>query len=145
MIGALGGGASATGWVILINAASYGAVIWQLRHMDTALLRSPKPVARTPGMLLEGVRYVRSQPKMMAILVMVFFAGTFGMNFQITSAPDGHPRLRQGSGRVRHPRLRDGGRIAGRRPARRPSGRASASGSWPARPSASASPRWWPV
>jgi MFS family permease len=86
MIGALGGGASATGWVILVNALSYGAVIWQLQHMDTTLLRSPKPVARTPGMLLEGVRYVRSQPKMMMILVMVFFAGTFGMNFQITSA-----------------------------------------------------------
>jgi MFS family permease len=86
MIGALGGGAWATGWVILINAASYGAVIWQLEHMDTQLLHSPRPVSRTPGMLLEGVRYVRSQPKMMAILVMVFFAGTFGMNFQITSA-----------------------------------------------------------
>jgi MFS family permease len=86
MIGALGGGAWATGWVILVNALSYGAVIWQLQHMDTALLRSPKPVARTPGMLIEGVRYIRSQPKMMAILVMVFFAGTFGMNFQITSA-----------------------------------------------------------
>jgi len=86
MIGALGGGASATGWVILVNALSYGAVIWQLEHMDTGLLNSPKPVARSPGMLLEGVRYIRSQPKMMMILVMVFFAGTFGMNFQITSA-----------------------------------------------------------
>jgi MFS family permease len=86
MIGALGGGAWATGWVILINALSYGAVIWQLEHMDPALLHTPKPAARTPGMLLEGVRYVRSQPKMMMILVMVFFAGTFGMNFQITSA-----------------------------------------------------------
>ena len=86
MIGALGGGAWATGWVILINAASYGAVIWQLEHMDTTLLHSPRLTARTPGMLLEGVRYIRSQPKMMAILVMVFFAGTFGMNFQITSA-----------------------------------------------------------
>src|SRR3954454_7080866 len=40
MIGALGGGASATGWVILVNAASYLAVIWQLQHMDTALLHS---------------------------------------------------------------------------------------------------------
>jgi MFS family permease len=37
-------------------------------------------------MLLEGVRYIRSQPKMVMILIMVFFAGTFGMNFQITSA-----------------------------------------------------------
>src|SRR3954465_3376373 len=86
MIGALGGGAWATGWVILVNALSYGAVIWQLEHMDTGLLHTPEPVARTPGMLLEGVRYMRSQPKMMMILVMVFFAGTFGMNFQITSA-----------------------------------------------------------
>jgi MFS family permease len=86
MIGALGGGADATGWVILINSLSYGAVIWQLQHMDPTLLHSPRPVARTPGMLLEGVRYIRSQPKMMMILVMVFFAGTFGMNFQITSA-----------------------------------------------------------
>ena len=32
------------------------------------------------------MRYVRSQPKMLMILVLVFFAGTFGMNFQITSA-----------------------------------------------------------
>lgn len=86
MIGALGGGVWASGWVILVNAASYAAVIWQLEHMDTSLLHSPRRVARSPGMLLEGVRYVRSQPKMMAILVMVFFAGTFGMNFQITSA-----------------------------------------------------------
>ena len=86
MIGALGGGARATGWVILINALSYGAVIWQLERMNPALLHSPRPVARTPGMLREGVRYVRSQPKMMMILVMVFFAGAFGMNFQITSA-----------------------------------------------------------
>jgi MFS family permease len=37
-------------------------------------------------MLLDGVRYVRSQPKMLMVLVLVFFAGTFGMNFQITSA-----------------------------------------------------------
>ncbi len=86
MIGALGGGAGATGWVILINAASYAAVITQLQRMDTGLLHSPKPVARTPGMVLDGVRYVRSQPKMLMVLVLVFFAGTFGMNFQITSA-----------------------------------------------------------
>jgi MFS family permease len=86
MIGALGGGAEATGWVILINAVSYLAVIAQLQRMNTALLQSPEPRDRTPGMLIEGVRYIRSQPKMVMILVIVFFAGTFGMNFQITSA-----------------------------------------------------------
>jgi MFS family permease len=86
MIGALGGGASATGWVILVNAASYVAVIVQLQRMNVALLNSPELRERSPGMLVEGVRYVRGQPKMVFVLILVFFAGTFGMNFQITSA-----------------------------------------------------------
>jgi MFS family permease len=54
--------------------------------MDVTALRSPRPVGRQPGMLREGVAYLRTQPKMMMILVVVFFAGTFGMNFQMTSA-----------------------------------------------------------
>ncbi|WP_295661431.1 MFS transporter [uncultured Nocardioides sp.] len=87
MIGALGDGMVASGWVILINAVSYLAVILQLQRMDVAELDSPEPhTGASKGMLREGVAYVRSQPKMMMILVIVFFAGTFGMNFQITSA-----------------------------------------------------------
>ena len=87
MIGALGGGDQATGWVILVNAASYVAVIWQLQRMNVALLDThPRSAGARPARCVEGVRYVRSQPKMILILIMVFFAGTFGMNFQITSA-----------------------------------------------------------
>ncbi|GAA4809445.1 MFS transporter [Nocardioides caeni] len=86
LIGVGGGGMRATGWVILANAVSYLAVIWQLRRMDPDALHSARPVARTPGMLRAGFAYVRSQPKMLLILVLVFFVGTFGMNFQITSA-----------------------------------------------------------
>jgi MFS family permease len=86
LIGAMGSGQFATGVIFLINAVSYLAVIWQLRRMNPALLNSPKPRRRERGALLEGVRYLRTQPKMQFVLVMVFFAGTFGMNFQITSA-----------------------------------------------------------
>ncbi len=86
LIGLGGGGMRATGWVILANALSYLAVIGQLRRMDPDGLHSPRPAARAPGMLREGVRYLRGQPKMLMILVLVFFVGTFGMNFQITSA-----------------------------------------------------------
>ncbi len=86
LIGLLGDGARASGWVILLNGLSYFAVIWQLRRMDARLLHTPEPRGRAPGQLREGMRYVRSQPKMLMILVLVFFAGTFGMNFQITSA-----------------------------------------------------------
>jgi MFS family permease len=86
LIGLLGGGAEASGWVILLNGFSYFAVILQLRRMDGRLLHTPELRGRSPGMLLEGLRYVRSQPRMLMILVLVFFAGTFGMNFQVTSA-----------------------------------------------------------
>ncbi|HEX5086246.1 MAG TPA: MFS transporter [Nocardioides sp.] len=86
LIGVLGGGATASGWVILLNGISYFAVIAQLRRMDARLLNTPELRGRSPGMLLDGLRYLRSQPKMLMILVLVFFAGTFGMNFQVTSA-----------------------------------------------------------
>lgn len=86
LIHAFGDGTAATGWVILFNAVSYIAVIAQLERMDLAQLHSPKPTGRVPGALREGVRYVRSQPRMVMILILVFFAGTFGMNFQVTSA-----------------------------------------------------------
>ncbi|MDH2413490.1 MFS transporter [Nocardioides sp. CER19] len=86
MIGAFGSGQEATGWVFLVNAVSYLAVIAQLERMNPALLHTAKLRGRGPGALREGVAYMRSQPKMLFVLVLVFFAGTFGMNFQITSA-----------------------------------------------------------
>ena len=86
MIGALGSGQEATGWVFLLNAVSYLAVIAQLRRMNPDLLRPVELRPRSKGALGEGIAYVRSQPKMIFVLVLVFFAGTFGMNFQITSA-----------------------------------------------------------
>ncbi|HEY1118862.1 MAG TPA: MFS transporter, partial [Acidimicrobiales bacterium] len=80
LIGLGGGGMEATGWVILVNAVSYLAVILQLHRMDRDALNSPLPAARTPGMLRAGLSYIRTQPKMLMILVLVFFVGTFGMN-----------------------------------------------------------------
>ncbi|MCA1981373.1 MFS transporter [Nocardioides nematodiphilus] len=86
LIAAFGGGAAATGIVIALNALSYLAVIVQLQRMDVSLLRIAPMRARGPGALREGVRYVRTQPTMLFVLVLVFFAGTFGMNFQLTSS-----------------------------------------------------------
>ena len=86
LIAALGGGAVATGWVILVNALTYAAPIVMLRRLDVSALRSPRPMERGPGQILAGVSYVRSRPDLMLILAIVFFAGTFGLNFQMTSA-----------------------------------------------------------
>jgi len=86
LIAALGSGVPATGAVILVNAVSYGAVILSLQRMREADLRTAEPVARSKGMIRDGVRYTVSRPDLMLILTIVFFAGTFGLNFQITSA-----------------------------------------------------------
>jgi MFS family permease len=86
LIAALGGGAVATGWVILLNAVSYAAPILTLRTLDEAALRTPALVRREPGQIRAGVAYVRGRPDLLLILAIVFFAGTFGLNFQMTSA-----------------------------------------------------------
>ncbi|MGY2875987.1 MFS family permease [Marmoricola sp. URHA0025 HA25] len=86
LIAALGSGIGATGVVILLNGISYLAVIGALQAMRPHEL---SPIARAPrgkGMIRDGVRYVRGRPDLQLIMVAAFFAGTFGMNFQMTSA-----------------------------------------------------------
>ena len=86
LIAAFGGGVQATGFVILINAVSYIAPILMLQRLDTAALDTPTPVGRGPGAIREGIRYVRGRPDLKLVLAIVFFTGTFGLNFQMTSA-----------------------------------------------------------
>jgi MFS family permease len=75
-----------TGWVFVINAITYVAPLVALRAMDPRLLHPTEPAGHGRGGIAEGLRYVRSRPDLLAVLVVVFFAGTFGMNFQITNA-----------------------------------------------------------
>src|ERR671921_1047411 len=86
LIAALGSGVPATGAVILVNAVSYGAVIFSLQRMRDSELSSTAPAERGKGMIRDGVRYVVRRPDLMLILTIIFFAGTFGLNFQLTSA-----------------------------------------------------------
>lgn len=85
-IAAMGGGAVGTGWVILANAASYGAAFVALTMLDPDRLMPTPVIAAGRGAIREGVRYVRSRPDLVLVMWCVFFLGGFGMNFQITSA-----------------------------------------------------------
>lgn len=86
MIAALGNTVEATGLVITLNAVSYGAVILCLQRMRVTELDTPEPMARQKGMIRDGVRYVRGRPDLMMLLAIVFFAGAFGLKFQMSSA-----------------------------------------------------------
>ena len=86
LIAAFGSGVSATGWVILLNAASYVAVLVSLSRIRASEMTPAVPLPRARGQLRDGLRYVRSRPEVMLVLAVVFFAGTFGLNFQMYMA-----------------------------------------------------------
>ncbi len=75
-----------TGLVFLLNAASYLAVLASLRAMRPSELSPAPRVERAPGQLREGLAYVAARPDLVLVLVVVFFVGTFGLNFSITTA-----------------------------------------------------------
>jgi MFS family permease len=72
-----------SGWVFLINAASFGAVLCSLSLLKIDDVQVKRATNRTGQSLIEGFRYVVKRPDLKAILLMVFWIGTFGLNFPI--------------------------------------------------------------
>ena len=75
-----------TGWVFLANAISFVGVVLGIWLMRTNELLRSDPVPREKGQLLSGLRYVRSRPDLLTVMLLVFFIATFGMNFYMTLA-----------------------------------------------------------
>ncbi|WP_063798445.1 MFS transporter [Nocardia sp. NRRL S-836] len=75
-----------TGWVFIANAVSFVGVVLGVWLMRTSELQRSAPVPRSRGQLLSGLRYVRSRPDLMTVMLLVFFISTFGFNFYLTLA-----------------------------------------------------------
>jgi MFS family permease len=76
-------GSVGTGWAFLLNGLSYFAVVVSLLMLKTKDLH---PTQRAPimrGSFAQGLRYVWGRTDLIAMLVMLFLIGTFGMNFAI--------------------------------------------------------------
>src|SRR5690606_9217701 len=71
------------GWLFVVNAGSYAAVLFSLWLLRVHELHTEALPERTRGSLLAGFRYVWNRPDLMAVLVMLFLLGTFGFNFAI--------------------------------------------------------------
>jgi MFS family permease len=71
------------GWVFIINAMSFGAVLVSLNLLRVHELHPQHKLRHSRAGLVEGFRYVWSRPDMRAILVMLFLVGTFCLNFAI--------------------------------------------------------------
>ncbi len=72
-----------SGWVFLINALSFVAVLCSLGCLRVGELHLKTKAVRTRGSLVEGFRYVWKRPDLKAALLMLFLIGTFGLNFPI--------------------------------------------------------------
>ena len=75
-----------TGWTLMLNTLTFIAVLLALVSMRPGELRPAPALARGKGAIREGISYVRSRPDIQLVMVLVFVLGTFGMNFQITTA-----------------------------------------------------------
>ena len=74
-----------TGPSFLLNAGSFVFVIIALVLMRPEELHRP-PKDDKDRKIMEGIRYIRSRADIVAIIATVFFASTFGLNFQIFNA-----------------------------------------------------------
>ncbi|WP_022899884.1 MFS transporter [Humibacter albus] len=86
------------GWVFLINAISFAAVLISLNFMHREQLHVMKHPPRARGNLVEGFRYVRHRPDLITIFIMVFLIGTFGLNFPIFVASMASTVFHKGAG-----------------------------------------------
>jgi MFS family permease len=87
MIGpAIAGGLIAgvgSGWVFLINALTFLAVLGSLGFLRVDKMMRNHRAVRTRGSFVEGFRYVLRRTDLKVILFMLFLVGTFGLNFSI--------------------------------------------------------------
>ncbi|MBT2496514.1 MULTISPECIES: MFS transporter [Microbacterium] len=86
MVGPAVGGllivAIGSGWVFIVNAATFLAMILALSMLRTGLL-APRLKNRNRGGLAAGFRYVWGRSDLRVVFVTVFLIGAFGMNFPI--------------------------------------------------------------
>ena len=88
-----------SGWVFVVNALGYVAVLYALSRIRPSDLAEPtlqrkseatdKDASSDAGGIREGIRYVRSRRDLTLVLIIAFFVGTFGLNFQLPIASRG--------------------------------------------------------
>jgi MFS family permease len=66
------------------NAVSFVAVLVSLAAMTGSKLYPAKRVARQPGQIRQGLRYVRETPELLIPLIMIALVGTLAWEFQVT-------------------------------------------------------------
>lgn len=75
-----------SGWVFVLNGATFAGTIVALLLMRPSQFHEQERAPRSRGMVMDGLRYVRSRRDLLVIFVVVAVVSMFGLNFQLTSA-----------------------------------------------------------
>lgn len=84
------------GWVFVVNAASFAAVLSALALLRrNELVQFTRSTGKGTG-LRAGIRYIGRRPDILLVLLMIFLVGTFGFNFSIYIATMARVEFDQG-------------------------------------------------
>jgi MFS family permease len=72
-----------TAWCFLVNAVSFGAVIWALVAMDPERLRTTPPAPRGGKPVREGLVFIWSHPRIRLAFVVMAIVSTFAFNYTV--------------------------------------------------------------
>lgn len=72
-----------SGWVFLINAASFAGVIGAMFALRTRELTPSPRARRQTGQVRAGFAYLGTRNDLILVFILVFLMGTFGMNFPL--------------------------------------------------------------
>ena len=86
------------GWVFMINALTFGAMVYVLLAMRTSELNQQPRQTPGKGRIRAGFRYVRHRPDLMVVLLAIFIVGTFGLNFAVFIASMARTEFGQDAG-----------------------------------------------
>lgn len=75
-----------TGWVFIINGATFAGTLVALMLMKSAQFHPQERAPRSPGQIVDALRYLRTRRDLQIIFIVVSVVSMFGMNFQLTSA-----------------------------------------------------------
>lgn len=75
-----------SGWLFIINGATFACTILALAAMRMSELHPMPTAARAKGQIREGIAYVRGRTDILVIMTVILVVSGLGLNFQLTSA-----------------------------------------------------------
>jgi MFS family permease len=87
-----------SGWVFLINGATFAATMLALAGLHASDLAMRRATKGRRGQIRAGFGYVRGRPDLVVLFIMVFLMGTLGLNFPIFASTMASITFHQGAG-----------------------------------------------